>query len=353
MRILIVTTQVPFCFGGAELHARGLRDALLHEGHEAEIVTIPFKWYPPEQILDHLLACRLLDLTESYGVPIDRVIGLKFPAYHVKHPNKTLWILHQYRSAFDFWGNKDCDLDTFPEGRQIRDAIDHLERQLLTEAKQIYANSENVAQRLEKFCGVTASPLYHPPPNAESFFCKTFFFKSSDEYLFYPSRITAMKRQALVIEALTHTRNSVRVRFAGEKNEPPYMQKLQTLAKKLKVADRITWLGNITHEEKLQQYAKARAVIYPPVDEDYGYVTLEAMLSSKPVITCTDSGGPLEFVEDGVTGLIAEPTPEALAQAMDRAWSDKGFAQKAGKSGREKYSGMGISWKKVVETLLQ
>ena len=162
-----------------------------------------------------------------------------------------------------------------------------------------------------------------------------------------------MKRQALVIEALTHTRNSVRVRFAGEKNEPPYMQKLQTLAKKLKVAGLITWLGNITHEEKLRQYAKARAVIYPPVDEDYGYVTLEAMLSSKPVITCTDSGGPLEFVEDGVTGLIAEPTPEALAQAMDRAWSDKGFAQKAGKSGREKYSGMGISWKKVVETLLQ
>ncbi len=162
-----------------------------------------------------------------------------------------------------------------------------------------------------------------------------------------------MKRQALVIEALANTRNPVRVRFAGAQNEPPYLQKLHALAKKLKVADRISWLGNVTQEEKFQHYANARAVIYPPIDEDYGYVTLEAMLASKPVIICSDSGGPLEFVEDGVTGLIAEPTPETLAQAMDRVWSEKGFAQKAGESGREKYESLEISWKKVVETLLQ
>ena len=41
---------------------------------------------------------------------------------------------------------------------------------------------------------------------------------------------------------------------------------------------------------------EALGVIFPPLDEDYGYVTLEAMLAAKPVITCTDSGGPLEFV---------------------------------------------------------
>ena len=348
MRILIVTTQVPFCFGGAELLTQGLRDALQHEGHEVETVSIPFKWYPPEQILDNLLACRLLDLTESNGVPIDRVIGLKFPAYHVKHPNKTLWVLHQHRSAFDFWENKYCDLVTFPEGRQIRDATDHLERQLLTEADNIFTISHNVTQRLEKFCGISGSTLYHPPPCAESFFCEP-----AEDYFFYPSRLTVMKRQELVVEALAHTRNPVRVRFAGAQNEPPYKQKLQALAKKLKVADRISWLGHVTHEEKLRNYTRARAIIYPPTDEDYGYVTLEAMLSSKPVITCADSGGPLEFVEDGVTGLIAEPTPEAFAQSMDRAWSDGGFAKKAGQAGREKYDDLGISWKKVVEALLQ
>ena len=89
MRILIATVQVPFVRGGAEIHAKGLRSALRAEGHEAEIVAVPFKWYPPERILDHMLACRLLDLTESAGTPVDRVIGLKFPAYFVPHPHKT------------------------------------------------------------------------------------------------------------------------------------------------------------------------------------------------------------------------------------------------------------------------
>ncbi|HZT81915.1 MAG TPA: hypothetical protein VFA26_16940, partial [Gemmataceae bacterium] len=86
MRIVIATVQVPFVRGGAEILADGLRDALRAAGHQAEIVAVPFKWYPPERILDHMLACRLLDLTETCGAGIDRVIGLKFPAYFVNHP---------------------------------------------------------------------------------------------------------------------------------------------------------------------------------------------------------------------------------------------------------------------------
>ena len=68
------------------------------------------------------------------------------------------------------------------------------------------------------------------------------------------------------------------------------------MADKLGVSKKVKWLGFITEQEKIDLYAKARAVVYPPADEDYGYVTLEAMLSSKPVITCSDSGGTLEFV---------------------------------------------------------
>src|SRR5262245_8557462 len=81
MRILIATVQVPFIRGGAEVHAEGLRDALIDSGHEAEIIAVPFKWYPPERIIDHMLACRLLDVTEVMGTPVDLLIGLRFPAY--------------------------------------------------------------------------------------------------------------------------------------------------------------------------------------------------------------------------------------------------------------------------------
>ena len=89
-----------------------------------------------------------------------------------------------------------------------------------------------------------------------------------------------------------------------------------------------------------------------PFDEDYGYVTLEAMLSAKPVLTCTDSGGVLEFAEHGGTALVCEPDPEALAAQMDRLWNDRALAQRLGAAGRARYEALGIGWPQVVETLL-
>ena len=122
--------------------------------------------------------------------------------------------------------------------------------------------------------------------------------------MFFPSRLSASKRQNLVLEALALTKQKVKVRFAGVADSAEYGKRLMVLAEKLGVARRVDWLGFITEEEKREDYAKAVAVIFPPVDEDYGYITLEAMLSAKAVVTCEDSGGPLEFVSDGKTGLV-------------------------------------------------
>src|SRR5689334_11583574 len=101
MNVVIVTAQVPFVRGGAEVMAEGLRRALLAEGHRADVVAVPFKWYPPKRIPEHMLACRLLDLSEANGDPVDRVIGLKFPAYLVRHPRKVVWLMHQHRQAYE------------------------------------------------------------------------------------------------------------------------------------------------------------------------------------------------------------------------------------------------------------
>jgi glycosyltransferase involved in cell wall biosynthesis len=114
----------------------------------------------------------------------------------------------------------------------------------------------------------------------------------------------------------------------------------------------VEWLGYVSEEEKRSLFARALGVIFPPMDEDYGYVSLEAMLASKPVITCTDSGGPLEFVRDGETGLIADPTPAALATAMDILWDNQDQAKTLGAAGRAHYDSLEISWPKVVERLL-
>jgi glycosyltransferase involved in cell wall biosynthesis len=347
MRILIATTHVPFIRGGAEAHAEGLRDALLAAGHAAEIVAVPFKWYPPEKIMEHMLACRLLDLTEVAGMPVDLLIGLKFPAYLIPHPRKVLWILHQFRTAYELWDHPLGDLIFSPNGQEVRDAIREADRQIIGGAKALFANSRNVAARLQEYCGIDSTPLYHPPPHAEKFFSA-----APEDYFFFPSRLCLPKRQALVLQALAQTSQPVRIRFAGTPDNPSYATELKKLARKLRVDDRVEWLGQVSEDAKRDLYARARAVVYPPIDEDYGYVTLEAMLASKPVITCTDSGGPLEFVGAQETGLITEPTAEALAAAMDQLWANSSQAVAMGVAARAHYDGLGISWAEVVRKLL-
>ena len=347
MKIVIATVKVPFVHGGAELHAEGLRSALCAEGHEVAIVALPFKWYPPERILDQILAYRLLDVTESAGVPVDRLIGLKFPAYFIPHPHKVLWILHQHRPAYDLWETANGDLLHYPHGAHIRHMIQQADRSLLPEAKAIFTNSANVSQRLKLYCGIHARPLYHPPPHAEHFYAS-----AAEDYFFFPSRLQPLKRQALVLQALSHTRQPVRVCFAGMADYPGYEHELRVLAQKYKVRHRVEWLGHVTEVEKRALYAHAVGVVFPPLDEDYGYVTLEAMLACKVVITCTDSGGPLEFVRARETGFIVDPTPAALAHAMDEIWQDRARAKCMGEAGLAHYHRLGITWSKVVQRLL-
>jgi glycosyltransferase involved in cell wall biosynthesis len=347
MRVLALTTQVPFVRGGAELLAEGLIRSLIAAGHEAELVSIPFKWYPPERVLDHMLLCRLFDLTEACGDKIDRVIGLKFPTYLVPHPQKVMWLVHQHRSAYDLWQSPWGDLEQHPNGPQVRQAIIHADNQAFAETQAIYTIAGNVSQRLQQFNGVNSQPLYSPPFGAEQF-----YHDQAGDYFFFPSRLNIMKRQSLVVEALALTEKPVKLVFAGKSDDVAMVQQLQELTQKLNLQGRIEWLDAISEADKIRRYAQALGVIYPPLDEDYGYVTLEAMLASKPVITCTDSGGTLEFVEHQVTGLVTEPTPQALAAAMDRLWDDRQLAQQMGVAGRDRYASMNISWNNVVQQLL-
>ena len=347
MRVLIVTTQVPFVRGGAEILAEGLLKALCHSGQEAEIVSIPFKWYPPEQILDHMLLCRLMDLSESCGQTIDQVIGLKFPAYLVQHSNKVMWLLHQHRAAYNLWNTKHSDLIYSANGLQVRDAIINADNKAFSECSSIFTISKEVTKRLRYFNDVDSIPLYHPPRNADNF-----YFQEAEGYFFFPSRLCTIKRQHLVIKALAKTNNPVKVFFAGKADENSYMGVLTNLAKELKVSARAVFLDGVSEEHKLEYYSKALAVIYPPFDEDYGYVTLEAMLASKPIVTCQDAGGPLEFIRHRQTGLVVEPTPEMLAGAMDELWENRQWAKELGKAGREYYDSLNITWSNVVEKLL-
>jgi glycosyltransferase involved in cell wall biosynthesis len=347
MRILIANTRVPFVNGGAEVLAQGLQTALQREGHQAEIVAVPFKWYPPERMIEQILAARFFDFSEAAGMKIDRLIGLKFPAYLSPHPHKVLWVLHQHRQAYDLWDHPIGDLQHYPNGQQVREAIHQAERALLPEAKSIFAISRNVARRLEHYSGLAAEPLYPPPPAGD-----VFYAREAEDYLYFPSRVNPLKRQQLVIEAMAMTRTPVRVCFSGAPDSAGFESQCIETASKLGVSERVMWRGLVPVEEMRELYARSLGVVYSPLDEDYGYVTLEAMLSQKPVITCSDSGGALEFVVNRQTGLVAEPRPASLAAAMDELWEGRDTARRWGEAGRQRYQEMRIEWPYVLERLL-
>jgi glycosyltransferase involved in cell wall biosynthesis len=342
--VLICTTQVPFTRGGAESHAEGLRRALEEAGYAAEIAAVPFKWYPPEEMMRGALAWRLLDVTEANGRPVDLVVGMKFPAYLVSHPCKVLWILHQYRSAYNLWGTPFDDLSTHPEGARVREWVRHCDDRFIPEARKVFANSREVAARLLRYNRIESEPLYHPPPRAERL-----REGEQGDYVFYPSRLEPQKRQEILIEALAHTRTPVRVVFAGGSADP---RRYESLARKHGVGDRITFRGFVGEDEIIGLYADALGVCYLPFDEDYGYVTLEAMLSGKPVVVARDGGGAAEFVEHESEGLVCDPDPRAVAACLDRLYADREAARRMGRRGRDKLRALDLSWRRVVERII-
>lgn len=346
MRVAVTTVQVPFVTGGAELLARGLCTAIRAAGHEAALVQIPFRWYPAASIAQQALACRLMDLTESMGTRIDRVIGLKFPAYLVPHPDKVMWLLHQHRSAYDLWDTQWGDLLGQPGGDEARTFIHAADTRLIPEAQKIYTISRNVSNRLQHYCGIGSVPLHHPPPLAGQYYSA-----AAGDYLLMPSRVNGPKRQELVVQALLLTRQPVRIVFIGAADNPDYLARAQAMAAPLENG-RAVWLGAVPDARKVALMAEALGVVVPPFDEDYGYVALEAMLASRPVITCTDSGGPLEFVQHGRTGLVCAPEPAALAAAMDTLWANRAEARRQGAEGLVRYHEIGPAWEHVVQCLL-
>ena len=345
MRVGVLRTQVPFVSGGAERCAANLVAALNARGHQATEITIPFKWYPGEVLADHVLAAKMIDVSEVEGVPIDLAIGLKFPAWLAHHPNKIFWVLHQHRQAYDQWELGTSDLLDLPQGEALRALIREEDRTAFaTSPHPLYAISHNVTDRIKKHLGIKARPLYHPPPNAEALRQGRY-----GDYLFMPGRLNPSKRLELSLQALACSQ--ARLVIAGVAENPAYQEHLVQMASELGVTDRITWLGAVDDTTLIRHYAEARGVVFVPKDEDYGYIALEAMLAAKPVITVTDAGGPMEFIKNGAEGLVTAPDPVALGAAFDRLMEDPAEAERMGMAGYARYNELDISWDHVAETL--
>jgi glycosyltransferase involved in cell wall biosynthesis len=335
MDVLVCGAQVPFSAGGAELHMDNLVAAVRAAGHRCELVRLPVAW-EKGRLFDAPIAWRLVPLDA------DIIIATNFPSYYARHAHKVVWLFHQHRGAYDAADAPWSDFGLDDASLETQRLLTEWDSRALGEAQRLFTTSGVVADRLARYNGLTGTPLYHPPPLADQLHEGPF-----GDYVFCPSRLAANKRPELLLEAIGASQTSTRGILAGR---GPLRDDLAVRADKLEIRDRIQFAGFVPDAEIVELYADALAILYAPLDEDYGYVTLQAFFAGKPVITATDSGGVLEWVEDGVTGLVTDGSPKALGAAVGRLAADRQFAERLGAAGRERVRH--LAWPPVVKCLL-
>jgi glycosyltransferase involved in cell wall biosynthesis len=226
--------------------------------------------------------------------------------------------------------------------RELRDRLVTMDTEALASFPRRFSNAQNTADRLKKYNDLDATALYHPPRLAGRY--KSLGYS---DYLLSVGRLDTLKRVDLLLEAMPHVDSRIRCKIAGT---GPEADALKALARNLEIGERVDFLGYVSDEELLRLYGECSAVFFAPRDEDYGYITLEAFLSQKPVITAFDSGGPLEFVRKGRNGVVLEDLePHSVADVIEDLVMDKTRCEDWGKSGFE--SVRHIGWESVIEAL--
>jgi glycosyltransferase involved in cell wall biosynthesis len=343
-RIAVVTSSPPFVEGGHLVIARAVMQALRESGHEADLVLTPQNRFGRQAAA--YVATWLTDVgMDGLGRPVDQVISFRFPSYAVRHERHVCWLNHTMREYYDLWPRLVAGLGRkgrLKEGVRRR-LIRAADRYLLTRnVTKLFVQSQTIQRRLDGLGGVRSTVLYPPPPQ-RPYRCDRY-----GDYLFAVSRLTPLKRLDLLLRALAEPPASgVRCVVAGDGEEAP---RLRSMVRELGLGPRVQMIGAVNGDQLVEHLARCRAVAFVPEDEDYGFVTIEAFAARKPVITCSDSGGPTELVRDGESGAVAAPEPPLLAEAIARVMSDPGAAERMGTAGAALAAT--LTWEKTVSKLL-
>ena len=343
-RIAVITSGQPFGGGGHLVIAEGLVGALRDAGHQAEVVLTPQNRFGRQGAA--YLSTWLTDVGMAQdGGRIDQIVTLRYPAYAVRHDAHVCWLTHRMREYYDLWEAFSTTLTPVQRVKEgIRRRVIHAaDRHFLTKrVRRLFVISATIERRLQTWGGIPSTVL-HPPPPPRPYRCEGY-----DDYIFAVSRLTPLKRLDLLVRALAQPAAAgVRCVIAGDGEAA---RDLSALVASLGLESRVTLVGAVDSPTLVGHLARCRAVCFPACDEDYGFVTVEAFASRKAVVTCTDSGGPLEFVRDGVEGFVTPPTPEALAPALAALVGDQALAERMGEAGFA--AAQALTWPRVVERVV-
>ncbi|MGD9903712.1 MAG: glycosyltransferase family 4 protein [Vicinamibacterales bacterium] len=343
MRILVVTSSPPLVDGGHLVIARELVAACRDAGHAADLVVTPQNRFGRQGAA--YLAAWLTDVgLGADGGAVDQVISLRYPAFAVRHSRHSVWLNHTMREYYDRWPAFAASISWKNRIKEsVRRRLIHAaDRRFLTRpGMRRFAISATVQARMAA-AGIPFDVL-HPPAPRRAYRCDGY-----GDYLFAVSRLTPLKRFDLLLEALAQpAAQGIRAVIAGEGEDLP---RLLELRRRLDLDRRVEFAGRLTDDQLLDHLARCRAVAFTPLDEDYGFVTVEAFAAAKPIVTCHDSGGPLELVSDGVTGLVCEPSATGVAAGIRRLIDDRAEAERLGRAGAERAAA--LTWPATVARLL-
>jgi glycosyltransferase involved in cell wall biosynthesis len=342
MRIAVVTSSPPMVEGGHMVIARSLAQAFRDAGHAADIIVTPQNRFGRQA--SAYIATWFTDVGVADGRRIDRVITLRYPSYAVRHEQHVCWLNHTMREYYDLWDRFSASLS--PMGlvkeRLRRAALHATDRYLLgRNVTKLFVQSRTIQQRLSIWPEIRSTVLYPPAPQ-RAYRCDEY-----GDFIFMVSRLTPLKRAHLLIEALaTPSGRLIKAVIAGDGEE---RDRLQQLIAARGIGDRVRLVGRLDEDGLLDHLARCRAVCFPPLQEDYGFVTVEAFASRKAVVTCGDSGGPAELVASGVNGFVCEPTADSLAAALTQLADDSALAERMGSAAYE--AGQQLNWADAVRRL--
>lgn len=384
MKVAIVgPSPVPYAYGGAEGFMWKLTESINDIGpHQAELIKLPSKESSFRDLVRSYQNFYNLDLSH-----FDMVISTKYPSWMVRHDNHHVYMIHHLRGLFDTYhlfdlprrvpenlrvglvdeilgvieskdrsdgamekvfeklmeleevsGHYDKNTFNFP-GPFIREIVHYFDSSALfpDKIKGYFSISDNVKLRTGYFPDGVAVKTLRPPSKMDG------FYSSGHDYLFTASRLDQPKRIDLLVESMRYVPYDVKFKIAGTGPEEKRLRDL--------IADdkRVELLGFVDDKKLLDLYSDALAVLYIPYDEDYGLITVEAMVSRKPVITAIDSGGPLEFVRDSKTGFVVEPKPEKIAEKINILVERPELAKEMGYNARKEVEE--VTWDGVVAGL--
>lgn len=322
------------------IHKKGSTSELIEskEIHTSFLNLIPGIYKQYRKFLPIMpLAASMLRIKHDADLVISSshcvIKGVKKPkgSVHISYIHSPMrYIYDQFENYF---GSASWPIKTI--AKLIRPYLTWWDKKSNQNVDYMIANSNFVKERIQKYYKRSARVI-HPFVDLQDF--KEVQLNPIEKKDFY-LMVTAFapnKRVDLAIKAFNKNKLPLRIIGGGSEEEET---RLKTIAE-----DNIKFLGKVSREEVIKNYAQAKAFIFPGV-EDFGITPLEALAAGTPLIAYK-KGGVLETQTVDTAMFFSQPTETDLSKAISNTkhFDRKKLIERAESFSKEKFKNNILSY---------